>query len=673
MSKPSASTTAQLESVDNGAAASPPAPVPLLVPPESDQRPSSRYGRLLLLTALLAGHLYSVFTLLPWAMLASNEPLLGADHPAHAYRVEMYRSAVSHGGFPWGYDPALAAGTVHRPSTDAGAKPQQLLGLILFFLDGATVVKLFAVFAALSLPLWVVLACRSLGLSKDDRLWVLVLLLVGTWLYRSFAGMIAVGMSAFALASYVAPLALVLFYQYVRQPTRSKYVAAVAGLAACGLIHVLGPVLIAPSVLFLAWWRSPRQWQPVLKAFSIPIVALALNAFWLIPFAADYFLTPAPPAIPPARQFGPDLTYTTWNELVSRITFTRAFAAGAGIAFGAYGLWLMRRQLGVRIAVAFAFAISLGLFLKLFGSFIPSITPMQPARFILGTFVLLTIPVGMALRDITARLRVPQPAMGGLVVALAILVAARPSLADFFSGAPQQRTNFAGFTERSKPVFLQLPNTMPRPTRMKSLTDFVLRRTRPDDRLLVQTRVQCEQLVFTRYWNREVLGNVYPYPHDAGNFTQDVLWGKRLENWTPEALRTVAKRWGVSWAFTCTESARRLFAQICPDDGEPVGPYWAFRLSPPVGKFLIGRGTLKAEINSLNLADLKPVNGLVVLRYRYHPAWAAPKGVEILRYPVPEDPVGLIALRNPPAHVWLTFEPTAVFTAPWSGRLSSSP
>ena len=58
----------------------------------------------------------------PWESLR-QEPLYAIDYPVHTHRVYMYRQAFLESGLPWGYDPAVSAGSVMDPSSDVGAKP----------------------------------------------------------------------------------------------------------------------------------------------------------------------------------------------------------------------------------------------------------------------------------------------------------------------------------------------------------------------------------------------------------------------------------------------------------------------------------------------------------------------------------------------------------------------
>jgi hypothetical protein len=329
----------------------------------------------------------------------------------------------------------------------------------------------------------------------------------------------------------------------------------------------------------------------------------------------------------------------------------------------------MRHWSGTRAAVAFALAAFLGLFLKFFGSFVPGVVATQPARFLLSAFALLAIPVGLGLYELARRLRLPAaPAAAAFALALVAFTAWMEWRAAR-TGVPTagwQHIDFAGQTEIETPTLdFAFPRSVPEPGLVEPLTAFVAEKTEPGDRLLVQTKVQCEPKVLAAVWGREVIGNAYPDEHHPANFLTNRLWGRGLEQWTPGEMRTALQRWGVRWVFTCTEPAAKLMASASGDVGQPVGVYQAFRLPGAPSRILIGSGKAQARVNRIDLTELKSDDGLVVLRYRYHPAWRASPALAVERYPVPEDPTGFIALRDPPETVTLRFDPIALFSARW--------
>jgi hypothetical protein len=200
----------------------------------------------------------------------------------------------------------------------------------------------------------------------------------------------------------------------------------------------------------------------------------------------------------------------------------------------------------------------------------------------------------------------------------------------------------------------------------QTLKSFLMEHSSPGDRLLVQS-LDWQTKAMPLSLGREVIGHTFPVVNDPIQFKANSVFGKPFGAWQSEELRNALHRYGVAFVFTLTPEAGALFAKTLGEPGKLVESYQLFTVRPPTGRFLIGEGKLKAALNRLELSGVRPERGLVVLRYRYHPAWQASNGQQVERYPLPEDPTGFIALRTPPAELILKFSPWAMLWAPWPG------
>jgi hypothetical protein len=591
----------------------------------------------LVLTIVLLLHLGATCILLPpWEVLR-REPLRYMDQAIHTHRIYMYRQGFLQSGWPWGYDPAVGAGAMVHPFQDIGAKPQQVLGLLLPFLSPGTVERLFVFVVALTFPLWTLLACRRLGIPVGAQVWVMVTLLVPAWLYDNLPLYFFWGLVAFTAASYFTPYVLVLFCNFLSRPGLKSYAAFCCAAALLFLLHVLGPVVLVPSLILYTLAARSLTWRWRTAALLAPVIIFVLNAFWFVPCMLDMGAPKIPWPPLPAQAVAPHFNYQNWSDLVMALTPLRVAVALCGLSLAAYGFVVLRRVVDQRVVVAFALAAAFGLFLKFFGSFLPVFVRMQPPRFLVPAFALLTLPVGTALFTLTKKARLPA----GLSAAMPLLLIMAALL------------------------LLGKPNSLPLPPSPDPLADFVARRTAPTERLLIQTGVPHGPRVMALAFGREVIGNTFPKQYDPAQFLHKTVWGKELDNWSPGELRSALERWGVAWVFTKTDKAHTLFAKATNSPGEAVGTYQAFRVPGSPTRFLVGRGRVQARVNRLDLTELIPEDGLVVLKYRYHPAWQTTSGLPVYQYPIPEDPVGFIALRNPPEAVTLRFSPWAMLHAPW--------
>ncbi len=639
-------------------------PPEILKPDRHGAVPKNGMYSKLVLIILFVFHICAVFLLLPPTELFNSQPILGADHPAHAHRVLVYRNALYQGDAPWGYDPSVCGGVVMRPTQDAGAKPQEVIGAMLPWLTEGQVLRHFLFLTALFAPLWSLLACRLLQLSPSIMVWNLFMVLASMWLYLNFAGFLRWGLTAFAFSSYLAPLVLASFQVFFAHASWRHYFLVVALLAFQAFLHVLGPVILAPVICFEAVFASnlSRPWR--LAALLIPLVVALLNAFWLVPFVADFAMTPNPPG----RDFTTypaDLVYHSWDHMLAMLAPMRVVVALLSLFLVGIGFFQFAKLCGKRTAVAFLAAGMFGVLLKFFGSFIPVVVMMQPSRFLLTGASVLALPLAMGTERLCRLLRIPNSFACGLATLLVIGTAGWKDRQSHEHNSGREHVNFAGNTEIESTGTLGLPRSIPTPDFVDALTIFVARHTNENDRILLQTRAQCEGKILAAVWRREVIGNAYPDQNDPANFLTNRLFGREISSWSSGELKAAIGQWGINWVFTCTDEAAKLFERTYEKKGIQTGIFRGFYVSKDQTRFLIGEGTIETKVNRIILQNLKPNQGKVVVRYRYHPAWSASNESTITGFDVPGASNGFLLIKPTAPSVELTFSPTAMFTAGW--------
>ena len=591
-------------------------------------------------------HLIALFLFFPPSELLHSEPVLNVDYSVHTYRVHVYREALHTSGTPWGYDPDISAGATMDPAHDAGAKPMQVLGVLLPWLSAGQVVKLFLYLSVLSLPIWILLACRLLSVPNDDQVWTLLAVITPLWLVGRVFNMMSLGLVSFLAASYISVFVVAVFLVFLARPGLKTYAGLSLAAALVFLLHVLGPVVILPVLASFAFLPGAATWTTRFLLTSVPGVAFVLNSFWAVPMLIAHqglptYVEPAPPMPPSVVQH---MTMTSVADLVERVAKPHYLVfLVLGLTFGYYGIQVMRKRVGDRAAAAVGITIVFGLLITFGGSFIPAISSLQPNRFVIPTIAFLAIPMGMAGAEILRKLRFPV--VGSAVGAALLLIVAA--------------------------AILGRPESLDRTQESDVLHSFILEQTSSEDRLLIQSRDgyrmgAYETKAFPLMLDREVIGSNFPNINDPPQFLSTTLFGQEIPDWEPSRLQPTLARWGVSWVFTRTEEADTLFARTLGEPHEEVGKFLVFRVPADPGRFLVGRGDVQAEVNRFDLSELQPENGIIVLRYRYHPGWESADGsTEIERVHVPEDPAGFIGLRNPPEDLTLTFDPLAMLHAEW--------
>jgi hypothetical protein len=584
-------------------------------------------------------HVVSLFVFSAPSELFHGEPLLYIDHAVHTHRIFVYRAGLLEGGLPWGYDPALAAGFVMRPSEDLGAKPQQVLGVLLPFLSPGSVERLCLFLAALTVPLWTWLACRALRLAPEATLGSVAYVVFALWFSRILQDYLRWGLLAFVAASSFAPLVLARFLVFLDRPSTRSYLAATGALAAICLLHVQATWSVAPALAALTILARPVTWRARLAALSMPGVALVANAFWIVPFVLGQRMDAGPHEHHEALLVNRHLTFESWSQVLDEVNLLRV----ASVLVALIGAVRVARGAGRRWAFSYLTSGSLALFLGYLGSFLLG-GRFQPVRFLVTGFLLLAPVIGAGVVEVLRRVRGPRPLVlvGAFLVLL--VVALRP--AGYGPGPIRGHDSFV------------------------RLSEFVERKTMTDERLMVQSfdgfRYEgYEARALPLVWDREVVGCTYSVVRDPAQFLRDFLLGRRLADWTPDDLNRALDRWGISWVFTRTDDAHELLARVAGGPGEPVGPYRAFHFPNRTDRFLVGQGRAIARVNRFDLSGVHAPDGRVVLRYRFHPAWRAPEGVTIFRHVVPEDPYGFLGLEGPPESLTLHFDTRAMLFERW--------
>jgi hypothetical protein len=555
----------------------------------------------------------------------------------------MYRQGLQESGLPWGCDPAVSGGIVMDPTNDLGSKPQEVLGVLSPFLPSGMIVRIFLFLAVLSFPLGTILACRHLRLPTSSQIWIMITLLIPAWMFNKLIAFFYWGMVNFAIASYFAPYVLILFLNFLDRPDSKTYFCFCLTAALLFFFHILGSLAILPALFFYTLTARPLRWQWRITTALTPLLIIVLNAFWFIPFILARGMPPPPWSPIPVLDFTHHLTFSGWSEITGRLFPYNFIIFLCAIGLTLYGFNILRKFVGPRVIVSFALSSAFVLVLFFIGSFVPVTTDMQPKRFIIQAFPLMTLPMGIALSTLCKKARLPVSMSAS---ALLLLVAA---------GA----------------YYLQgKPGSLPLPPSPNLLSEFVTSHTESTDRLLIQSQDGYqydgyEPRIFPLVFEREVIGCTFPEIYDPAQFLKKTLWGKELSKWSPDALLSSVKRWGISWVFTRTKEARKLFEKTISTPGKAVGKYHAFHVPGSHSRFLVGQGTISAKVNRLELTELLPKDGLIVLRYRYHPAWRTSMGLPVHQYPIPEDPTGFIALKNPSDNVTLYFDPYLMLRAPW--------
>jgi hypothetical protein len=372
------------------------------------------------------------------------------------------------------------------------------------------------------------------------------------------------------------------------------------------------------------------------------LIIAAVNAFWLFRIPLSWQCPPVPWA-----ELDTNLPTTawTWGEWVVDKYFGVAAAAAhvAAMPVAVIGLICIARRRSQVTALSLGLVFAWTLFLFAGGSFVPGARQLEPLRFVVALWTTIAILGGCCIAWLLAKCRIPRRVFvaGFYVAALALAVA-------FY---------FRGPSVHNGPDAARL-------------VEFIESRTDKDDRLAIQAIGRFGRITqeLPRVTQREVIGSTFPDNRDPFQFISSELFWKNVEESSVEETRQTLDRFGVNWVFVRTPDWYEFFCALTGSEGEQVGGYRAFEVSQETSRFLIGAGELDARINRIELRDVQPSDGCVVIRYRYHPGWVCDAPATVEQYPVPEHPAGLLMIRNPPTELVLRFDAYRALTVPWPKR-----
>jgi hypothetical protein len=280
------------------------------------------------------------------------------------------------------------------------------------------------------------------------------------------------------------------------------------------------------------------------------------------------------------------------------------------------GLRALHRGADRRFASAVLGSVVTAALLTVLGSFCPVLVKMQPVRFVIPLCVLCLPAVAALFAAAGERVR-PRLVAAGLAVLLPVaLVARRPPPADLGREAVEMDRGSIGTS-----MGFGFPDPIPPAADFVWLLDLIRRDTAPDERLLVQTRYRCEPLTIPLATGRETIGCSFPDRADPVQFTRGSLFGRRLSDWTAFQLNETVRRWGVSYAVTCTPPTEALFQDAFGAPCATNGAYHAFRTGVAADRFLLGSGRTVATVNRIELSGLQPADGKVIPWHMLRAGW----------------------------------------------------
>jgi hypothetical protein len=621
------------------------------------------------------------------SIIDPDSPVLMVDHAIHEYHGELGARFLRTTGTTWGYDPSFMAGYPETPVWDSSSNPSILFDLIgggqgyRSYKLGVLACSIL-VLAAIAAGGWAAGLGTAEVAAGSLLAWLVFWVGFPAALWRS-------GLFAFITACGGVALLLGLCSRFERSPTRRNWLALATTGVVVFFLHVTAPILAIGGLAGFYLWAGRRhgwKWHGALVGAGA--LAVVANLFWLVPLwqfrelrvGQGFFMT-----ADTARFL---VNYFLEYSPEGRSSLV-VLVLGLG---GLIGWWVTDRR---GSAAAFGGSIVALLALTGFGSFWGPTRLMEPLRFRIGFLFLLAVPAGSAVIALSGWLgRRFGGGTRGAVAALAVWVALVAAW-----GATERKLARISW----ELLTVKWPLVVGLTSEMRSMVDWLRAKTDLSARVMFEDQLRLLEVTSAEsaHWTpllpdllgsdeRMFIGGLYHMAfikhHQTAAFGDFHLGGLAIDDCEPAQMVEFCRAYNVGWVVCWSPLSKFWFDRyplakrvatiprwstpgLPPSDNEHewlamlrrggqetaiqymLGAgreYSVYRIDRPHSYFLKGKGRITSVgPNRVELADLVPEGGAVVVSLHWIDSWKADPPLTLRPEPVAIDPVEFVRIELP--------------------------
>jgi hypothetical protein len=394
----------------------------------------------------------------------------------------------------------------------------------------------------------------------------------------------------------------------------------------------------------------------------IPIFVLIFNSYWLVPLAQFFNYKTTDPKqweftfqikniLEPLKVYIEQRKSIDYHfpELSQLHNLNNTFIDAVLLLFGASGFYGWYKEKKYNLLIPFFSGVLFIFIIAFYGSHTDFIAQFQPERFAVALGLLLIIP-----------------ASGGFYSCLIEMLKGRNALAIFFilctSLVILYRPVIAPFR-----LFLRMNPyrlTCEFPEQLRQLVIFLKNNTTKEARILIEdSEILKDSLkhayygghfpaLFPEYVKREYLCGprpMYPIKHSYASFTNGVLFEKDISTYTLKELKMIFDAYNIKW-IVCWNNTSNVFFRQCKEYITPlaeIDKFTIYEVKRSPSFFLKGKGQVYSDYNRLDLKNIVPEDGEIIISYHWMKELKIIPSGTIERFFVGGDPVGFIKIKNP--------------------------
>ena len=214
------------------------------------------------------------------------------------------------------------------------------------------------------------------------------------------------------------------------------------------------------------------------------------------------------------------------------------------------------------------------------------------------------------------------------------------------------------------------------PPQIKTLTTWITKNTTKGGRILVENsdfesnhQYYGTHLpyLFPLLTNRQYIGNYSPYAISSDSYAT-FYWGKlfnkKIENLNNKEVWPYMDLYNIKWVIAWSKDSRKFFSSY-PSFylfRKKIDKFYIYETNREENFFLKGSGTITADINRIEISNIKPEDQEIIISYRWIKHLQTTPEAAIQAVTFLNDPGGFIKIINPPSKLTIYNSYKSVFT-----------
>jgi hypothetical protein len=589
--------------------------------------------------------------------LFDDNPVIEQDWGLHFHHLKSMQEFWQRDRLLWGYNPLFMAGYPSNTIQDLSIKLFEYSSLLLSStgLDVIQGFKLVVFLGTASFPGMMYFSARNFFKENTvSPIIPLIAALLGTvyWWNSLPREMFFIGMVGFPTSSYLAVLAVSLFYRVANSEnffTPAHGVWLIIAAAILPLHFQAVAVLLPPAIALLITRRELLTARLLFWLGGCASVSLLANMVWLLPVLihrGDDVSSTMVTQIPFFLSFDPLTFLKDYLGSKGYWTFRQSFWEKGFrlmlLILGSMGVWKLvrsgRREVGVMMACSL---LTLSL-LTYFGSLVPFLKGWQPLRF--------KVPFDLFL-VLTSSYVVGIWIQSRLSKVISLLI---PAL--LICGTITFLTNLVQFESNSKMKLRT--RTLPE---IRAIVEWIRKESPIGGRVLFEesggeTGFAYDGTYlssFIPHWTgRQLIGgpiNLYNDRHHFAEFHSGILFKRDILSLTNKELRSYFLTYNIGTvvAFHPHSIDRLLSVPGLVSLEHRIGEIHLMKVNQPLNWFLKGEGDVQASLNRIRALNIR--GDEVILKYHWTMGLVSNPQLSLLPVKIDNDPIPFIKIIKPPS------------------------